>query len=91
MRFGLRKAQTQILSSGCSSLSALLLPGAASPAYSFNLETAVDRLFPEPVTPIARKTLHIHNEFMLITTTLFVAVSELSRRDPVPSATDFPA
>jgi cytochrome c oxidase subunit 2 len=46
--------------------SALLLPGAASAAYNFN--------FPEPVTPIARETLHIHNEFMLIITVLFVVV-----------------
>ena len=30
--------------------------------------------FPEPVTPIARDTLNIHNEFMLIITILFVAV-----------------
>lgn len=43
-----------------------LLPGAASAEYRFN--------FPEPVTPIARETLHIHNEFMLIITLLFVVV-----------------
>lgn len=42
------------------------LPGIAGAAYSFN--------FPEPVTPIARETLHIHNEFMLIITVLFVTV-----------------
>jgi len=42
------------------------IPGAASAAYSFN--------FPEPVTPIARETLHIHNEFMLVITVLFVVV-----------------
>jgi cytochrome c oxidase subunit 2 len=30
--------------------------------------------FPEPVTPIARDTLKIHNEFMLIITILFVVV-----------------
>lgn len=30
--------------------------------------------FPDPVTPIARDTLHIHNEFMLIITLLFVVV-----------------
>jgi cytochrome c oxidase subunit 2 len=30
--------------------------------------------FPKPVTPIARDTLAIHNEFMLIITTLFVVV-----------------
>jgi len=43
-----------------------LLPGIAGAEYKFN--------FPEPVTPIARETLHIHNEFMLIITTLFVVV-----------------
>jgi len=45
---------------------ALCLPRPASAEYSFN--------FPEPVTPIARETLHIHNEFMLIITVLFVVV-----------------
>ncbi|MBU1645401.1 MAG: cytochrome c oxidase subunit II [Gammaproteobacteria bacterium] len=30
--------------------------------------------FPEPVTPVARDTLNIHNEFMLIITILFVVV-----------------
>jgi cytochrome c oxidase subunit II len=44
----------------------LLLPNFASAAYNFN--------FPEPVTPIARETLHIHNEFMLIITIMFVVV-----------------
>lgn len=42
------------------------LPGLASAEYRFN--------FPEPVTPIARETLHIHNEFMIIITVLFVVV-----------------
>ncbi len=41
-------------------------PAAALAGYSWN--------FPEPVTPIARDTLKIHNEFMLIITTLFVVV-----------------
>ena len=41
-------------------------PFAAWGGYSWN--------FPEPVTPIARDTLKIHNEFMLIITALFVAV-----------------
>ncbi len=45
---------------------AFILPGIANAAYNFN--------FPEPVTPIARETLHIHNEFMLIITILFVVV-----------------
>ena len=30
--------------------------------------------FPPPVTPLARDTLDIHNEFMIIITVLFVAV-----------------
>src|SRR5574343_304850 len=45
---------------------ALSVPGITAAAYSCN--------FPEPVTPIARETLHIHNEFMLINTFLFVTV-----------------
>ncbi len=49
---------------GCLALA--LLPNLAGAAYNFN--------FPEPVTPIARETLHIHNEFMLIITILFVVV-----------------
>ncbi|UCV04266.1 cytochrome c oxidase subunit II [Dechloromonas denitrificans] len=59
--------KTDSRSSRCllASLAALLpLPGLA--AYNYN--------FPEPVTPIARETLHIHNEFMLIITVLFVVV-----------------
>jgi cytochrome c oxidase subunit 2 len=44
----------------------LAAPLSASAGYSFN--------FPEPVTPIARETLHIHNEFMLVITVLFVVV-----------------
>jgi cytochrome c oxidase subunit 2 len=47
-------------------LLSFILPGIADAAYNFN--------FPEPVTPIARETLHIHNEFMLIITILFVVV-----------------
>jgi cytochrome c oxidase subunit II len=43
-----------------------LLPGAAFADYRWN--------FPTPVTPIARDTLSIHNEFMLIITALFVVV-----------------
>lgn len=52
----------------CSLLPWLLLglPYAALADFSWN--------FPEPVTPIARDTLKIHNEFMLIITALFVAV-----------------
>ena len=47
-------------------LPAVLLPGLADAAYNIN--------FPDPVTPIARETLHIHNEFMLVITVLFVVV-----------------
>lgn len=47
-------------------LAASFLPTASQAAYNFN--------FPEPVTPIARETLHIHNEFMLIITILFTVV-----------------
>jgi cytochrome c oxidase subunit 2 len=43
-----------------------LLPAAAFADYSWN--------FPPPATPIARDTLHIHNQFMLIITVLFVVV-----------------
>jgi cytochrome c oxidase subunit 2 len=45
---------------------AVLLPVSASADYRWN--------FQEPVTPIARDTLRIHNEFMLIITVLFVTV-----------------
>ncbi len=45
----------------------LLVPAFAARAdYSWN--------FPTPVTPIARDTLKIHNEFMIIITVLFVVV-----------------
>lgn len=47
-------------------LPALLLPGLAGADFSWN--------FPTPVTPIARDTLKIHNEFMLIIGILFVVV-----------------
>lgn len=30
--------------------------------------------FPEPATPMALDTLHVHNEFMQITTAIFVVV-----------------
>ncbi|MCG2577443.1 cytochrome c oxidase subunit II [Dechloromonas sp. XY25] len=43
-----------------------LLAHQATAAFNFN--------FPEPVTPIARETLAVHNEFMLIITILFVVV-----------------
>lgn len=35
---------------------------------------AMNWSFPEPVTPIARETLHVHNLFMVIALTLFFAV-----------------
>jgi len=45
---------------------AAMQPAAVLADYQWN--------FPKPVTPIARDTLAIHNEFMLIITTLFVVV-----------------
>lgn len=45
---------------------AALLPTPAGADYSWN--------FPTPATPIARDTLQIHNEFMLVITVLFVVV-----------------
>ena len=47
-------------------LTTLTLPTTAQADYSWN--------FPPPVTPIARDTLKIHNEFMLIITGIFVVV-----------------
>lgn len=47
-------------------LGALLATGPARADFSWN--------FPTPVTPIARDTLNIHNEFMVIITVLFVVV-----------------
>jgi cytochrome c oxidase subunit II len=45
---------------------ALFLSLSARADYTFN--------FPEPVTPMALDTLHVHNKFMLITAVIFVAV-----------------
>jgi len=45
---------------------ALLAAGPALADFTWN--------FPKPVTPIARDTLNIHNEFMVIITVLFVVV-----------------
>jgi len=47
-------------------LLAALLPSLAQADYRWN--------FPTPVTPIGRETLHMHNEFMIIITVLFVTV-----------------
>ena len=47
-------------------LPAALLPAVSHADYSWN--------FPEPATPLARDTLHMHNQFMLIITVLFVVV-----------------
>ncbi len=47
----------------------LCASGAAFADYSFN--------FPEPVTPIARETLHVHNLFMIIILVMFFAVLAL--------------
>ena len=49
-----------------SAMLAALLPSLAHADFSWN--------FPTPVTPIARDTLHMHNEFMIIITVLFVVV-----------------
>ena len=54
------------LSAFSAALTALTLPASALADYSWN--------FPPPVTPIARDTLNIHNEFMLIITGIFVVV-----------------
>ncbi len=47
-------------------LSTMLASLAAHADYSWN--------FPEPVTPMALDTLHVHNKFMLITMVIFVVV-----------------
>ncbi len=47
-------------------LAAMLASLSAFADYSWN--------FPEPVTPMALDTLHVHNKFMLITMVIFVAV-----------------
>lgn len=46
-----------------------LAPVVAGAAYSWS--------FPEPVTPIARETLHVHNLFMVIALSLFFGVLAL--------------
>jgi len=51
---------------GLAAILALAVPSLALADYKWN--------FPAPVTPIARDTLNIHNQFMLIITALFVAV-----------------
>ncbi|MES2501150.1 MAG: cytochrome c oxidase subunit II [Pseudomonadota bacterium] len=47
-------------------LAAMLMSLSAFADYSWN--------FPEPVTPMALDTLHVHNKFMLITMVIFVVV-----------------
>ena len=47
-------------------ISALLVSLSARADYAWN--------FPEPVTPMALDTLHVHNKFMLICMAIFVAV-----------------
>ena len=47
-------------------LSAMLASLSAQAEYAWN--------FPEPVTPMALDTLHVHNKFMLITMVIFVVV-----------------
>lgn len=50
-------------------LLALAAAGHSMAAYNWN--------FPEPVTPIARETLHVHNLFMVIILVIFFAVLAL--------------
>ena len=47
-------------------LAAFFSSGLVQAEYNWN--------FPEPVTPLARDTLHIHNEFMVISIIIFLAV-----------------
>ncbi len=54
------------LAAALGALAGLFASGGAQADYTWN--------FPPPVTPIARDTLKIHNEFMLIIGALFVAV-----------------
>lgn len=51
------------------SLPMLFCSGTAFAAYTWN--------FPEPVTPIARETLHVHNLFMIIILIIFTGVLAL--------------
>lgn len=53
---------------------AALLPGLLAALFASLAHADYKWNFPTPVTPIARDTLHIHNEFMLIITALFVVV-----------------
>ena len=61
-----RKASAHALLKRLLSAATVFLPAWPAP----NTSTT----FPTPVTPIARDTLNIHNEFMLIITVLFVVV-----------------
>jgi cytochrome c oxidase subunit 2 len=55
-------------------LVASLLAGVSAMSVSCAARAEMRFNFPEPVTPIARDTLAIHNEFMLVITVLFVVV-----------------
>jgi len=50
--------------------------GASAVALFYSLSARADFTFnfPEPVTPMALDTLHVHNKFMLITAIIFVVV-----------------
>jgi cytochrome c oxidase subunit 2 len=50
------------------------LPALALTVVAFPAGAEMRFNFPEPATPMARETLHMHNEFMLIITALFVVV-----------------
>ena len=56
-------------------VAAMLMSLSAFADYSWN--------FPEPVTPMALDTLHVHNKFMLITMVIFVAVLAIDRKSVV--------
>lgn len=59
---GLKKITTRLASIGA----ALMASTQAMAAYTYN--------FPEPVTPIAKETLHVHNLFMIIILVIFFGV-----------------
>ena len=66
MHHFVRHRPLQALLALLTAISTLMLPTAAQADYTWN--------FPTPVTPIARDTLNIHNEFMIIIGVLFTAV-----------------
>ena len=59
---GLKKVTTRLATIGAT----LMASTQAMAAYTYN--------FPEPVTPIAKETLHVHNLFMIIILVIFFGV-----------------